>query len=103
MRVVAEHGSNPPRHGAQLDSLRVGGLPPFDQLLGQAAPASLGRPHLFLDELVPGGADQAAGLQVLRVKEKEDFDKARSPSSICQQSAHEVFWQFHLQEDQNVA
>ena len=61
---------NPFLHGAQLNSLRVGGLPPIEKLLLQPLPRPLVAPHPLLDQIVPGLVHQAAGLQVLRGKEK---------------------------------
>ena len=72
---VAESDLNPPRHGAQLNSLRVGGLPPIEKLLLQPLPRPLVAPHPLLDQIVPGLVHQAAGLQVLRGKVEEAGDE----------------------------
>ena len=75
MGVGAKHNSNPLRHCAQSNSLRVGGFPPIEKLLLQPLPRPLVAPHPLLDQIVPGLVHQAAGLQVLRGKVEEAGDK----------------------------
>ena len=86
---VAEKYLNPLKHSTQLNSLRVGGLPPIEKLLLQPLPRPLVAPHPLLDHLVPGLVHQAAGLQVLRGKVEEAGDKEISFSDGVQ-LAHTV-------------